>query len=85
MRWSYALRTIFITSPTIWAMKAWEIAIFRRVGPPILVAVQPEERNVRRNAWTEDLVFFKGFDPDDAHPPFLRALEVAISVMKKEA
>lgn len=66
-----------------WAMKAWEIAIFPREGPAILIAVAPQELNVRRNAWTDDLVFFKGFDPDDARPPFLRALEVAIGVLQE--
>lgn len=66
-----------------WAMKAWEIAIFPREGAPILVAVAPQEPNVRRNAWADDLVFFKGFDPEDPRPPFLRALEVAIRVLEE--
>lgn len=64
-----------------WAMKAWEIAIFTLEGPPILVVVEPQEAEVRRNAWTDDLVFFKGFNPDDARPSFLRALETAIGVL----
>jgi Xaa-Pro aminopeptidase len=65
-----------------WAMKAWEIAILPREGKPIVLAVEPQELNVRRNAWTDDIVFFKGFNPDDARPSFLRALEKAIGVLR---
>ncbi|MBT8217079.1 MAG: aminopeptidase P family protein [Acidimicrobiia bacterium] len=64
-----------------WAMKAWEIAILPRQGPPVLLAVEPQEPDVRRTAWTDDIVFFKGFNPDDARPSFLRALEKAIGVL----
>ena len=65
-----------------WAMKGWEIAIFPRKGEPIVVAVEPQADNVGRNAWTDDLVFFRGFDLEDGRPPFIRALEAAIAVMK---
>lgn len=64
-----------------WPMKAWEIAIFLPEGPPVLLAVEPQEPEVRRTAWTDDIVFFKGFNPDDARPSFLRALEKAIGVL----
>ncbi|MDH3606052.1 MAG: Xaa-Pro peptidase family protein [Acidimicrobiia bacterium] len=64
-----------------WAMKAWEIAILPREGDPILLAVEPQERDVRRTSWTEDIVYFKGFNAADARPSFLRALEKAIGVL----
>ncbi len=66
-----------------WAMKAWEIAIFPRQGAPILLAVAPQELNVRRNAWTDDIVFFKGFDPETPRPSYLRALDAAIEVLQQ--
>jgi Xaa-Pro aminopeptidase len=66
-----------------WAMKAWEIAILPRAGDPIVVAVEPQEADVRRNAWTDDIVFFKGFNVDDPRPAFLRALEKAIGVLQE--
>jgi len=66
-----------------WSMKAWEIAIFPRFGDPILIAVEPQESDVRRVAWTDDLAFFKGFDPEDPRPSFLRALEQAIGILKE--
>lgn len=65
-----------------WSMKAWEIAIFPREGQPTVVAVEPQESDVRRNAWTDDIAFFKGFNPDDARPSFLRALEQTIGILK---
>ncbi len=66
-----------------WAMKAWEIAILPRAGDPIVLAVEPQELDVRRNAWTDDIVFFKGFNADDPRPSFLRALEKAIGVLQE--
>ena len=65
-----------------WAMKAWEIAILPREGQPILLAVEPQERDVLRTSWTTDVVYFKGFNADDARPSFLRALEKAIGVLR---
>lgn len=65
-----------------WAMKAWEIAILPREGDPVLLAVEPQERDVRRTSWTDDVVYFKGFNADDARPSFLRALEKAIGVLR---
>ena len=66
-----------------WAMKAWEIAILPREADPIILAVEPQELDVRRNAWTDDIVFFKGFNADDPRPSFLRALEKAIGVLQE--
>ena len=66
-----------------WAMKAWEIAIFPREGEPTVVAVEPQISDVRRNAWTDDVALFKGFDPEDARPSFLRALEMAIGTLHR--
>ncbi|MEE8491948.1 MAG: aminopeptidase P family N-terminal domain-containing protein [Acidimicrobiia bacterium] len=66
-----------------WAMKAWEIAILPREADPIVLAVEPQELDVRRNAWTDDIVFFKGFNVDDPRPAFLRALEKAIGVLQE--
>ncbi len=66
-----------------WAMKAWEIAILPRAGDPIVLAVEPQELDVRRNAWTDDIVFFKGFKADDPRPSFLRALDIAIGVLQE--
>lgn len=66
-----------------WSMKAWEIAIFPREGKPVVVAVEPQESDVRRNAWTDDIAFFKGFNPDDPRPSYLRALEQAIAILRE--
>ncbi|MGH8875137.1 MAG: M24 family metallopeptidase, partial [Acidimicrobiia bacterium] len=36
---------------------------------------------VERNAWTSEVRNFRGFDPDDPRPPFVRSLEAAIGAL----
>lgn len=64
-----------------WSMKGWEIAIFPREGEPTLIAVEPQREEVEASAWTRDVRYFRGFDPDDARPPFVRALDLATKVL----
>lgn len=64
-----------------WSMKGWEIAIFPREGDPILVAVEPQRSELEATAWTSDVHYFRGFDPEDARPPFVRALELALGIL----
>lgn len=66
-----------------WSMKGWEVAIFPRKGTPILVAVEPQRPEIEATAWTSDIRYFRGFDPDDLRPPFLRALELAVSTLRE--
>ncbi len=64
-----------------WSMKGWEVAIFPREGDPILVAVEPQRGDVEATAWTSDVRYFRGFDPEDPRPPFLRSHELALQVL----
>lgn len=64
-----------------WSMKGWELAIFPASGDPILIAVEPQRVDVERTAWTADARYFKGFDPGDPRPPFIRSLELALEVL----
>lgn len=64
-----------------WSMKGWEVAIFPREGDPILIAVEPQRLELEATAWTSDVHYFRGFDPEDPRPPFVRGLELAVDVL----
>jgi Xaa-Pro dipeptidase len=64
-----------------WVMKGYDAVVFRRDEPATLICLEASAEDVARNAWTDDLRFFAGYDPRDPRPPGLRALELA----KKEA
>jgi Xaa-Pro dipeptidase len=66
-----------------WCMKGYDVAIFPREGEPVLIAVEPQEEDARRTAWTQDIRLFKGYDERDPRPPTFRSLEVALQVLKE--
>jgi Xaa-Pro aminopeptidase len=66
-----------------WCMKGYDIAVFPREGEPTLIALEPQEEDAHRTAWTQDIRLFKGYHPSDPRPPALRSLDVAIQVLKE--
>jgi len=66
-----------------WCMKGYDIAIFPREGEPTLIALEPQEEDARRNSWTQDIRFFKGYHPGDPRPPGMRSLDIAVQVLKE--
>lgn len=66
-----------------WCMKGYDIAIFPRQGEPTLIALEPQEEDARRNSWTQDIRFFKGYHPSDPRPPGMRSLDIAVQVLKE--
>src|SRR6476469_3278552 len=60
-----------------WGMKGYDAVVFRRDGPATLICLEPSAEDAARMAWTDDLRLFAGYDPDDARPAGLRALELA--------
>jgi Xaa-Pro aminopeptidase len=60
-----------------WGMKGYEAVVFRREGDPTLICLEPSAEDAERTAWTSDVRFFAGYDPDDPRPPGLRALDIA--------
>jgi Xaa-Pro aminopeptidase len=65
-----------------WPMKGYDAAVFPAEGEPTLIALEPSADDATRTAWTRDLRLFAGYDPRDARPPGLRALEVAVEVAR---
>ena len=66
-----------------WCMKGYDIAVFPREGEATLIAIEPQEEDARRTAWTQDIRLFKSYDERDPRPPGFRSLEVALSVLQE--
>jgi Xaa-Pro aminopeptidase len=60
-----------------WGMKGFDACVFPRDGEPVLICLEPSADDAARNAWTQELRLFGGYDPNDPRPPGLRALELA--------
>jgi Xaa-Pro aminopeptidase len=60
-----------------WGMKGYEVVVFPREGEPILITLEPSQADAERNAWTEDIRLFAGYDVQDPRPPAARALDLA--------
>ena len=60
-----------------WGMKGFDACVFPREGDPVLICLEPSADDAARNAWTEDVRLFGGYDPGDPRPPGLRALDLA--------
>ncbi len=52
-------------------------------GEPTLIAIEPQEEDARRTAWTQDIRLFKSYDDRDPRPPTFRSLDVALQVLKE--
>lgn len=66
-----------------WCMKGYDAVVFPSEGDPTLIALEPQQADAERNAWTTDLRFFKGYHESDPRPPQYRALDIALDVLKK--
>ncbi len=66
-----------------WCMKGYDVAVFPREGEPTLVAIEPQEEDAHRTSWTTDIRLFKSYHPSDPRTPTLRALDVALEVLKE--
>jgi Xaa-Pro aminopeptidase len=64
-----------------WCMKGYDIVVFPRESEPTLVALEPQQDDAERTAWTSDIRLFKGYDERDARPPTARSLELARAVV----
>ncbi len=66
-----------------WTMKGYDLAIFPREGEPTLLIIEPQFREAQRTAWNKDVRFFPFYHPKDPRPPMIRALEMAVEVLKE--
>ncbi len=66
-----------------WCMKGYDAAVFPQEGEPTLIAIEPQLADAERNSWTRDIRLFKGYDERDPRPPNMRALDLALQVLKE--
>jgi Xaa-Pro dipeptidase len=60
-----------------WPMKGYDIVVFPREGDPVLICLEASADDAERSAWTSDVRFFAGYDPNDPRPATARALDRA--------
>jgi Xaa-Pro aminopeptidase len=65
-----------------WGMKGYEVVVFPREGRPTLITLEPSQADAERNAWTDDIRLFAGYDLQDPRPPPARALDLAREAAK---
>jgi Xaa-Pro aminopeptidase len=66
-----------------WTMKGYDLAIFPREGDPTLLVIEPQFREAQRTAWIKDVRFFAFYHPKDPRPPVIRAVEMAVDVLRE--
>jgi Xaa-Pro aminopeptidase len=66
------------------SMKGYDVLVFPREDEPTLCVVEPQEEDARRQAWTEDVRPFTGYDVDDPRPPTARSLDLAQAVAREK-
>src|SRR5216683_650926 len=66
-----------------WTMKGYDLAIFPREGEPTLLVIEPQFREAQRTAWSKDVRSFPFYHPKDPRPPMIRAVEMAVEVLKE--
>src|SRR5512134_3997238 len=65
-----------------WGMKGYEVVVFPRRGDPTLICLEASADDAARTAWTEDVMFVRGYDERDPRPPQARALELALEAAR---
>ena len=61
-----------------WGMKGYDACVFPREGEPVLITIEASEEDAARMAWTDDVRFIKGYDPEDPRPPIARTLDAVV-------
>ncbi|MBI4446339.1 MAG: aminopeptidase P family protein [Acidobacteria bacterium] len=67
-----------------WCMKGYDIAVFPVEGDPVLIVIEPQLKDARRNAWTRDIRTFKSYDERDPRPPTARSMDLCLEVLREK-
>ncbi|MDQ3893493.1 MAG: Xaa-Pro peptidase family protein [Actinomycetota bacterium] len=66
-----------------WCMKGYDLVVFPREGDPTLIVLEPQADDAERNAWTDDIRLFSGYEERDPRPPTARSLDLALAVVRE--
>jgi Xaa-Pro dipeptidase len=66
-----------------WGMKGYDACVFPRDAEPILLCLEASADDAERSAWTGDVRFIRGYDPNDPRPVPARTLEAALAAAKE--
>jgi len=66
-----------------WGMKGYDACVFPRDAEPVLLCLEASADDADRSAWTGDVRFIRGYDPNDPRPVPARTLEAALAAAKE--
>jgi len=66
-----------------WGMKGYDACVFPREGEPLLICLEASAEDAARTAWTDDVRYVRGYHPDDARPPTMRTLDLAVEASRE--
>jgi Xaa-Pro aminopeptidase len=66
-----------------WGMKGYDACVFPREGEPVLICLEASAEDAARTAWTDDVRYVRGYHPDDARPPTMRTLDLAVEASRE--
>ena len=66
-----------------WGMKGYDACVFPREGEPVLICLEASAEDAARTAWTKDVRYVNGYHPDDARPPTMRTLDLAVEASRE--
>jgi Xaa-Pro dipeptidase len=65
-----------------WGMKGYDACVFPREGEPVLICLEASAEDAERTAWTGEVRYVRGYDPEDPRPPLARTLEAAVETAR---
>jgi Xaa-Pro aminopeptidase len=65
-----------------WGMKGYDACVFPRDGEPRLLCLEASAEDAARTAWTEDVLYVRGYDERDPRPPLARTLDLTVDAAR---
>lgn len=72
---------LYLTS--YWCMKGYDAVVVPAQGEPVLVVLEPQLEEAERAGWVSELRPFAGYHPADPRPPWFRARDVCLEVLRE--
>src|SRR5262245_33406899 len=66
-----------------WGMKGYDACVFPRDGEPVLLCLEASADDAARHAWTDQVRYVRGYDPNDPRPPLARTLDAAVEASRE--